>query len=79
MQSKKDLNADKSFNVYIGIMKYEERGGGGYAKKITNIGSTDEENTIRQKRSMVFIPEVEVCKFIITCLGRPSHVRPPFM
>ena len=60
MQSKKELRADRTFKVHIGLMRYGQRGGGKQARKITNISLTDPDNSIRKKRSMVFVPDFEV-------------------
>lgn len=64
MQSKKDLTIDDSLKIDVGLMRYDQRGGGRDAKKIINALSKNENNTIRLKRSMVYLPVIEV-KFIL--------------
>ena len=60
MQSKKDLAIDSSLKIDVGLMRYDQRGSGGDSRKIINALSKDKDNTIRLKRSMVYIPEVKV-------------------
>ena len=66
MQSKRNLKADESLRIDVGLIKYGQRGGGGNSRKIINALAKDEDSTIRMKTSMVYLPPVEVSD-IFTC------------
>ena len=80
LQSNQSIEADDNFLVKIGIMKKGESGSGKHrGRKIVNIQQNSENNTIKEKRSMVYIPALDVscyyynyyyraCVNILTCV-----------
>ena len=84
LQSNQSLNIDESFMVDVGIMHDAEAGGGGDGsarrKAITNTDTTSEDCSIKKKRSMVFIPDVEdeyLCagRAIVTCMAKLKNMN----
>lgn len=82
LQSNEGLSVDDTFQVNVGVMRGEESGGGGVKRKITNTQLFSADCTIKKKKSMIFIPEVEgeylcAARAVVTCMAKllnePSH------
>ena len=73
LQSNKSLAVDDSFEVNVGIMAAADVGGG--RKAIINADTLSDDCTIKQKKSMIFIPEVPnefmcAARAIVTCMAK---------
>ena len=73
LQSNKDLTVDDTFEVNVGVMEASDSGGG--RRAIVNVDTLSDQCSIKQKRSMVTIPEVPnefICaaRAIVTCMAR---------
>ena len=82
MQSNQGLDVDQSFEVNVGVMRGAEAGGGsGNSLKITNTDLQSQNCTIKKKKSMVYIPEVDgeflcAARAIVTCTAKLRKMAP---
>jgi len=60
MNSKKDIQGDETFDISLGTLRREERGGGPRSRLgIFNTSQDLTQNSVARKKSMVYIPVIE--------------------
>ena len=80
LNSNKSLAVDSSFEIDVGILRNDDKGGGRHSLPVTDPDVNSPNCTIKKKHSMVLIPNVEgeyLClgRAIVTCLAKKGDKR----